>query len=155
MGYYITASTKNFDILHPDPAKTGMRLRHWCLEGDTPGGGLLYRKQVAAIRSGTTDLIVPGWFQHLAKNVMVFCNGYKHHGTAWGVQDELDPNVIHITIHSHEQSLEQKVISDGHFIAISIHFVTPHFSSIQQHCALVTMLYHSSLLAPESSCKQM
>ena len=93
----LTASTKNFDIQHPDPAKTEMRLRHWCLEGDTPGGGLLYRKQIAAIKPGTTDLIMPDWFQHLAKNVLVFCNGYKHHGTAWGEQNELDPNVIHVT----------------------------------------------------------
>ncbi len=41
--------------------------------------------------------IMPDWFQHLAKNVLVFCNGYKHHGTAWGEQDELEPNVIHVT----------------------------------------------------------
>ena len=93
----LTASTKNFDIQHPDPAKAEMRLRHWCLEGDTPGGGLLYRKQVAAIGAGLTDLIMPDWFQHLAKNVLVFCTGYKHHGTAWGEQDEIDPNVIHVT----------------------------------------------------------
>ena len=40
---------------------------------------------------------MPSWFQFLAKNIMVFCNGFKHHGTAWGEQDELDPCVIHIT----------------------------------------------------------
>ncbi len=40
---------------------------------------------------------MPSWFQYLAKNVMVFANGVKHHGTAWGEQDELDPCVIHIT----------------------------------------------------------
>eukprot|EP00973_Karenia_brevis_P048569 6743249-Karenia_brevis.AAC.1 len=40
---------------------------------------------------------MPDWFQHLAKNVMAFCSGCKNHGTAWGEQDELDANVIHIT----------------------------------------------------------
>ena len=40
---------------------------------------------------------MPPWFSWLAKNVMVFCNGFKHHGSAWGEQDELDPCVIHIT----------------------------------------------------------
>ena len=37
------------------------------------------------------------WFQYLAKHVIVFRNGFKHTGTAWGEQDELDPCVIHIT----------------------------------------------------------
>ena len=30
------------------------------------------------------DLIMQDWFQHLAKHVLVFCNGYTHHSTAWG-----------------------------------------------------------------------
>ena len=57
----------------------------------------LYRRQITAVKAGITDLIMPDWFQHLATNVMIFCNGFKHHGTAWGEQDELDSNVIHIT----------------------------------------------------------
>ncbi len=52
---------------------------------------------MTAPKAGIVDLIMPSWFQWLAKNVMVFCNGFKHHGTGWGEQDELDPCVIHIT----------------------------------------------------------
>ena len=74
-----------------------MRLRHWCVEGDTPGGSLIYKRQLTAIKAGVSDLIMPSWFQYLAKNIMVFCNGCRHHGMAWGEQDELDPCVIHIT----------------------------------------------------------
>ena len=36
------------------------------------------------------------WFSAIAKDVMVFCNGFRHHGTAYGEQDNLDPAVIHI-----------------------------------------------------------
>ena len=43
------------------------------------------------------DLIMPSYFAYLATNVTVFCNGFKHLGTAWGEQDELEPSVIHIT----------------------------------------------------------
>ena len=93
----ITGATKAFDISHPDPKKPDMRLRHWCIEGDAPGGSLMYKKQITAVQTVITDLIMPSWFQHLAKNVMIFCNGFKHQGTAWGEQDELNPNVIHIT----------------------------------------------------------
>ena len=93
----ITGTTKSFDIPHPDPTKPEMRLRHFCTEGDAPGGSLIYKRQITAMKAGVTDLIMPSWFQYLAKNIMVFCNGFKHHGTAWGEQDELDPCVIHIT----------------------------------------------------------
>ena len=49
------------------------------------------------MKAGVTDLIMPDWFQHEAKNVMIFCDGFKHHGTSWVEQEELDPNLIHIT----------------------------------------------------------
>ena len=29
---------------------------------------------------------------------MVFSAGVKHHGTAWGEQDALDPCVLHLTV---------------------------------------------------------
>ncbi len=94
----INAGTKCFDIVHPDPAKKATdRLRHWCLESDEPGGSLLYKRQVTAPKAGVVDLIMPSYFAYLATNVTVFCNGFKHLGTAWGEQDELEPSVIHIT----------------------------------------------------------
>ena len=68
------------------------------MEGDAPGGSLIYKRQVAAVKAGLTDLIMPSWFQWLAKNVMVFATGYKHFGLAWGEQDSLDPCMIHITV---------------------------------------------------------
>jgi len=92
----ITGSTKSFDITHE--GREGYRLRHWCMEGDVPGGSLLYKRSVIADKAGVTDLIMPSWFGWLAKDVMVFCNGFRHHGTAWGERDELDPCVIHLNV---------------------------------------------------------
>jgi hypothetical protein len=92
----ITGASKSFDIKHE--GRDGYRLRHWCIEGDAPGGSLVYKRQITAPKAGLADLIMPSWFAWLAKNVMVFCNGFKHHGTAWGEQDELDPCVIHLNV---------------------------------------------------------
>ena len=68
------------------------------MEDDTPGGSLIYKRQVIAPKAGLADLIMPSWFGWLAKDVLVFTNGFKHHGTGWGVQDELDPCVIHLNV---------------------------------------------------------
>jgi len=92
----ITGSTKSFDI--PSEGKDGYRLRHYCVEDDTPGGSLIYKRQVTAPKAGLADLIMPSWFGWLAKDVQVFANGFKHHGTGWGEQDELDPCVIHLNV---------------------------------------------------------
>ena len=92
----ITGATKSFDIRHE--GKEGYRLRHWCTESDIPGGGLLYKRQITAVKAGIADLIMPSWFAWLAKNIMVFAAGHRHFGLAWGEQDELDPCVIHITV---------------------------------------------------------
>ena len=92
----LTAATKSFVI--PHESKENWKLRHWCTESDAPGGNLIYKRQVAAVKAGVADLLMPSWFGWLAKNVLIFCNGSKHHGTAWGEQDQLDPCVIHITV---------------------------------------------------------
>ena len=92
----ITSSTKSFDITNE--GREGYRLRHWCMEGDVPGGSLLFKRSVIADKAGVTDLIMPSWFGWLAKDVMVFCNDFRHHGTAWGERDELDPCVIHLNV---------------------------------------------------------
>ena len=69
----VYGATKSFDIEHE--GKEGYRLRHWCMEGDAPGGSLIYKRQITTVKAGVADLIMPSWFGWLAKNVMVFCNG--------------------------------------------------------------------------------
>ena len=68
------------------------------MEGDAPGGSLIYKRQITTVKAGVADLIMPSWFGWLAKNVMVFATGYKHFGLAWGEQDSIDSCVIHITV---------------------------------------------------------
>ena len=92
----VYGATKSFDIEHE--GKEGYRLRHWCMEGDAPGGSLIYKRQITTAKAGVADLIMPSWFGWLAKNVMVFATGYKHFGLAWGEQDSIDSCVIHITV---------------------------------------------------------
>ena len=92
----VYGATKSFDIEHE--GKEGYRLRHWCMEGDAPGGSLIYKRQITTVKAGVADLIMPSWFGWLAKNVMVFATGYKHFGLAWGEQDSIDSCVIHITV---------------------------------------------------------
>lgn len=70
----LTDSTKSFDIAHE--ARERYRLRHWCLVEDVQGGSLLYKRGVIADKASVTDLIMPPWFRWLAKDVMVFCNGF-------------------------------------------------------------------------------
>ena len=70
----VYGATKSFDIEHE--GKEGYRLRHWCMEGDAPGGSLIYKRQFTAVKAGDADLIMPSYFQWLAKNVMIFCNGF-------------------------------------------------------------------------------
>ncbi len=92
----VYGATKSFDIEHE--GKEGYRLRHWCMEGDAPGGAPIYKRQLTTVKAGVADLIMPSWFGWLAKNVMVFATGYKHFGLAWGEQDSIDSCVIHITV---------------------------------------------------------
>ena len=80
----LTASTKNFDIVHPTPEKAGegYHLRHWCVETDSPGGSLIYRRTIdMTSTSGTLEM--PDWFQDLAKNVTIHRNPYQHFGSGW------------------------------------------------------------------------
>ena len=93
-----SSAVKSFDIPHQGKGKEKYRLRHWCVEGDAPGGSLVYKRQVVAPKAGIVDIIMPTWFAWLAQNVMVFSTGVKHHGTAWAEQDSLDPCVIHLNV---------------------------------------------------------
>ena len=92
----ISGSTKLFDI--PHESKPGMRLRHWCTESDTPGGNLIYKRQIEAYEEGVNDLIMPEWFGWVASNVMIFCSGEKHFGQCWGECDEINPCIIHLNV---------------------------------------------------------
>ena len=92
----LQAATKSFDIPHEE--KEGHRLRHWCIEGDAPGGSLIYKRQVTAPKAGLAEVLLPSWFAWLAKDVQVFVNCSKHHGTGWGEQDELDPCIIRLNV---------------------------------------------------------
>ena len=92
----ISGSTKLFDI--PHESKPGMRLRHWCTESDTPGGNLIYKRQIEAYEEGVNDLIMPEWFGWVASNVMIFCSGDKHFGQCWGECDEINPCIIHLNV---------------------------------------------------------
>ena len=92
----ISGATKSFDIPHVDPEKEGWRLRHWCVEGDAPGGSLIYKRQVLVAKAGTVSLTMPDWFKLLAKNVLVFVSPFRHFGNAWAAQSEADGNVIEV-----------------------------------------------------------
>ncbi len=90
----VYGAVKSFDIAHPDPAKAGQRLRHWCIEGDDPGGAVVYRRQLDCAR-GNNVLQMPSWFRHLAQDVMCFTSPAGHHlGLSWAAQDAEDPNKI-------------------------------------------------------------
>jgi len=91
----ITGSTKSFDIEHPDASKAGQRLRHWCYEGDDPGGAVMYRRQLQCNR-GNNVLQMPSWFQHLCTDVLCFSSPVHHFGLTWAAQGEDDPNQITI-----------------------------------------------------------
>ena len=82
----ISGSSKSFDIEHPDPDKAEQkyRLRHWCVESDVAGGMVMYRKQITTTKASTVFIEMPNWFEHLVKNVIVFCSPDEHFGNAWG-----------------------------------------------------------------------
>ena len=91
----MTAATKSFNIKHPDPSKPDYRLRHWCIESDTPGGMVMYTKTVE-ISTTSEKFMMPDWFKHLTKDVIVFVTPFKHFGSGWGecVDNELQ---VHTT----------------------------------------------------------
>ena len=98
VGGAFSAATKSFDIQHPDPAKsTDWRLKHWCIEGDTPGGGLMYRKTIE-MEASTQTFQMPDWFTHLAKDVVCMVTPFKHFGSGWGeVLEDKKTIEVHVT----------------------------------------------------------
>ena len=99
----LSASVKNFTIRDPRPAVTSSaenmipKLRHWCVEGDTPAGMLMYRRQVTATIAGNYTIQMPDWFEYLAEDVQCFSSpAGRHFGMSWAEQDADDPNVIRV-----------------------------------------------------------
>ena len=94
----LNATTKNFDIPHPNPdkSKANYRLRHWCLEGDDVGGAVVYRRKINC-NVGANFIIMPDWFEYLTSDVLIFTSPFKHFGQSYGEQDETDKNKIIIT----------------------------------------------------------
>jgi len=88
----IASPIKNFDIPHPDPGKPDMRLRHWCIESDVPGGMVMYRRTID-MTSTMETIEMPSWFSHLTKDVIVQVTPYQHFGSAWG---ECNGNTIEL-----------------------------------------------------------
>ena len=70
-----------------------MRLRHWCIETDEPGGSLLYRKQIDAAH-GNNIIELPAWFKHVSTSVLCFASPVRHFGLCWADQDSDDANQI-------------------------------------------------------------
>jgi len=91
----LTASSKSFQIDHPDPLKAGqgMKLRHWVTESDEVGGSLLYRRQVDAIQ-GNNILEMPEFFKHLASHVMCVASPVRHFGLCWADLDTDDASKV-------------------------------------------------------------
>ena len=88
----ITGSSKSWDIKNPDPAKPGMRLRHYCTESDDIGGSVQYRRTID-MAATTQTLEMPSWFEHLVKDPIVMVTPFQHFGSAWG---ECDGNTVTI-----------------------------------------------------------
>ena len=85
------ASSKSFDIPHPDPSKEGFRLRHACIE--TPScGGVQYKYQFTCVK-GANEFPLPSYIQHLAVDLMCFCSPYKCFGQAWA---EVIGSTLHV-----------------------------------------------------------
>ena len=92
----ITGATKSFDI--PHEGREGWRLRHWCVESDSPGGNVMYKRRITAPKAGIYDLILPAWFAWLAGDTHVHATGFQHFGLCWGERDELDPRILRLHV---------------------------------------------------------
>ena len=92
----ISGATKSFDI--PHEGREDWRLRHWCVETDTAGGSLMYKRRITAPKAGIYDLILPDWFAWLAGDTHVHATGFQHFGLCWGERDQLDPCVLHLHV---------------------------------------------------------
>ena len=55
---------------------------------------VIYRRQITATKASTITLEMPDWFEHLVKNVIVFCSPDEHFGNAWGKY--IDNNIIEV-----------------------------------------------------------
>ncbi len=91
----ITGASKSFLIPSPVPSRKDTHcLRHWCLECDQPGGGVMYRRTLWC-QKGNNILTMPSWFEYLCQDVICYSSPAGHHfGLSWAAQDEEEPNQI-------------------------------------------------------------
>ncbi len=91
----ITGTTKSFLIPSPVPDRKDTHcLRHWCLECDQPGGGVMYRRTLWC-QKGNIFCTMPSWFEFLCKDVICYSSPAGHHfGLSWAAQDKDEPNQI-------------------------------------------------------------
>ena len=92
--------TKNFEIKHPDPAKTAdegkeWRLKHTCIESDKPY--LWYRTRVNMTATTQTFAMPSSWFPHIAAEPWVHATPHRHFGSAWG---EIADDGFTFTLHA-------------------------------------------------------
>lgn len=94
-GEELVKSAGMFSICHPDPEKYATSLlRHSFVESPTAGDNV-YRYRVTTVE-GTAELVLPGYFKFLNKDVQVHLQSVGHLGTAYGTLSQ-DLNKINFT----------------------------------------------------------
>ena len=68
----LTATSKLFDIPHPDPNKKNMRLRHSCVESANRGDTIYSTKITTKYFDEQFDIILPDYWLYLNENPRVF-----------------------------------------------------------------------------------
>ena len=66
-----TSGSKQFDIIHPDPEKTNMRLRHSCVESASRGDTIFSTKVVTREFDEQFNIELPNYWQFLNENPRV------------------------------------------------------------------------------------
>ncbi len=87
----LSKGSGTFDIPHPDPEKTGWRLRHSFVESPNRGDNI-YRFHVS-VTKGHANIKLPSYFKHLNENVQVWISPVKHFGSAYGEIDSASENI--------------------------------------------------------------
>lgn len=82
----ISKLSGTFDIPHPDPARTGWRLRHSFVESPTRGDNLYH--WTVQVKGGKAELSLPAYFKHLNEDVQVWVAPVDHFGRGAGDVDD-------------------------------------------------------------------
>ena len=96
----LTKGSGTFKIIHPDPNKKDMWLKHSFVESPTAGDNI-YRWQIEVV-NGDHEIELPDYYKHLNENDQVWITPYKHFGQAWG---EVDTAQTKLHIHANADGL--------------------------------------------------